>query len=64
MKVKTFTSELTIFKTVGQLEELDNKVNRFIAENNIDTIYSVSDTTTSDDKGTTIGIIRVLSYNS
>ena len=64
MKVKTFTSELTIFKTVGQLEELDSKVNRFIAENNIDTIYSVSDTTTSDDKGTTIGIIRVLSYNS
>lgn len=62
-KVKTFSNELSIFKTIGQLSELDEKVNQFIKENNIKTIYSVSDTTTTDNSGATIGIIRVLSYD-
>lgn len=60
-KVKTFTSELRIFKTIGELNELDEKVNRFISENNIKNIISVSDTVTHDN-GSTMGIIRVIAY--
>jgi len=40
-KVKTFTSELRIFKTMEELNELDEKVNRFIEENNIENIISL-----------------------
>ena len=61
-KVITFSADLRIFKTIGQLEELDEKVNQFIRENNIKKIISVSDTVTSDDTGATIGLIRVLAY--
>ncbi len=62
-KVITFTSELKIFKTIAQLQDLDNKVNDFIKQNNVEKIHSVSDTTTADETGTTIGIIRVLAYD-
>ena len=62
-KVVTFTSELKIFKTIGQLEELDKRVNDFIEENQVVRIYSVNDTTTTDDTGATIGIIRVMAYD-
>jgi len=62
-KVKTFTSDLAIFKTVGQLETLDEQVNKFIKENNVTTIYSVSDTTTTNENGATMGIIRTLAYD-
>lgn len=62
-KVKTFTSDLRIFKTAGQLENLDEKVNTFIESNNVKTVYSVSDTAAADDTGATIGIIRVLAYD-
>jgi hypothetical protein len=60
-KVKTFTSDLRIFKTAGQLDELDKTVNDFIQQNQIKVI-SVSDTTATDDSGATIGIIRVVTY--
>ncbi len=62
-KVKTFTSDLAIFKTIGQLENLDELVNKFINENNVTTIYSVSDTTTSNENGATMGVIRTIAYN-
>jgi hypothetical protein len=45
-----------------ELEALDEKVNRFILENKVKKIVSVSDTTTTDDTGATIGLIRVLTY--
>jgi len=61
-KVKTFTTELKIFQTIKELESLDNKVNRFIAENKVKKVVSVSDSTTSDNSGATIGLIRVLTY--
>jgi hypothetical protein len=44
------------------LEELDGLVNRFIKENNVNKINSVSDACTTDDNGATIGIIRVIAY--
>ena len=62
VKVKTFTNELKIFRTTGELKELDEQVNKFIADNGIKKVVSVSDTCTTDGSGATIGIIRVLAY--
>ncbi|MBT8373121.1 MAG: hypothetical protein HKO68_03395 [Desulfobacterales bacterium] len=61
MKVKTFASPLKIFQTRKELEDLDAMVNKFIEENRVQKIFSVSDACTSDDSGT-IGVIRVLAY--
>jgi len=36
-------------------------VNKFISENNVKRVVSVSDVSTIDDPGRTIGLIRVLS---
>ncbi len=63
IKVKTFTEELKIFHTKKELNELDNKVNSFVEENNIKQVISVSDTTTTTPEGTA-GIIRVLTYDT
>jgi hypothetical protein len=62
IKVKSFATELKIFHTMNELESLDHLVNQFINENNISKIISVSDTCTTDDKGATIGLIRVVAY--
>lgn len=61
-KVKTFTSALQIFQAKSELENLDRQVNRFIEENGVSRVVSISDTCTTDDKGATIGIIRVVAY--
>jgi len=62
VKVKTFTAELKIFHTTNELKQLDAQVNKFIADNRITKVSSVSDTCTTDNSGATIGIIRVLAY--
>ena len=62
MKVKTFASPLKIFQARKELEELDNMVNKFIQENNVQRIVSVSDACTTDDTGASIGLIRVVAY--
>jgi hypothetical protein len=62
VKVKTFATELKIFQTMKELYGLDEQVNQFIKEHNITKIVSVSDTCTTDDKGATIGLIRVVAY--
>jgi hypothetical protein len=62
-KVKTFTSELKIFHTRHQLGDIDALVNKFIADNGIKSVVSVSDSCTTDDKGASIGLIRVLAYD-
>lgn len=62
IKVKTFTSPLKIFHVKNELEELDRRANRFIEENNVNKINSISDTCTTDDNVATIGIIRVIAY--
>jgi len=61
-KVKTFTTELRVFQTMKELNTLDNQVNQFIAENKLKKVVSVSDTTTTDSGGATIGLIRLLTY--
>ena len=61
VKVKTFASPLKIFHARKELEGLDDIVNQFIAENNVQNVISVSDTCTTDDSGS-IGLIRVVAY--
>ncbi|NIQ39617.1 MAG: hypothetical protein GTN81_13650 [Proteobacteria bacterium] len=62
VKVKTFSNELKIFHTMKELTELDEKVNQFLAENGVEDVVSVSDCTTTDNSGMTIGLIRTLTY--
>jgi hypothetical protein len=62
--VKTFGMEIRPLKTMHELAELDAMVNKFISENKVKKVVSVSDAQTTDDKGETIGLIRVLCYES
>lgn len=62
IKVKTFTTELRIFKTIKEIKALDEEVNRFLEKNRVKKVIAVSDTTTTDNTGATIGLIRVLTY--
>jgi hypothetical protein len=62
VKVKTFGEPLQPFKTHMELDELDKRVNRFIAEQQIKRVISVSDTATAESGGATIGLVRVLVY--
>jgi hypothetical protein len=62
VKVKTFGMELRPLKAHKELEELDKTVNDFIATNKVEKVVSVSDMATTDDKGETIGIVRVICY--
>ena len=62
IKVKTFGMELKPLQAMHELAELDEMVNMFIAANKIKDVISVSDCPTTDDKGETIGLIRVLCY--
>lgn len=61
-KVKTFGMELRPLKTMQELSALDAMVNAFVAENGVKRIVSVSDSPTTDDKGETIGLVRVVAY--
>ncbi|MDP6685440.1 MAG: hypothetical protein QGI05_00645 [Candidatus Omnitrophota bacterium] len=62
VKVKSFTSELKIFHAKNELDALDATVSKFIEENKVKKVISVSDACTTDPKEGTIGIIRVLTY--
>ncbi len=62
IKVKTFTSQLKIFYTMKELDELDRAVNDFFATAGIRKVVSVSDTVTTGEKGEAIGLIRVVAY--
>jgi hypothetical protein len=62
IKVKSFGMEIRPLKTMQELKALDDTVNSFIAANGIRKIVSVSDSSTTDDKGETIGLVRVIAY--
>jgi hypothetical protein len=62
-KVKTFTSPLKVFQVREELENLDAQVNEFIENNHVTKVISVTDTTTTDNTGASIGIIRVVAYD-
>jgi uncharacterized protein YaaR (DUF327 family) len=61
-KVKSFGMEIRPMKTMQELQQLDEAVNRFVVENGVKRIVSVSDSSTTDDKGETIGLVRVVAY--
>ena len=62
IKVKTFTTEVKIFQTKKELDQLDETVNQFLAGNSISKVISISDSCTTDDTGATIGLIRSVAY--
>ena len=62
VKVKTFTSQLKIFHTRHELDELDREVNDFIATRGIRKVISICDAATTGEKGETIGLVRVVAY--
>jgi len=62
IKVKTFATPIKIFAAHRELEELDEQVSAFLNDENVDKIYSVSDTTTAGENGETIGLIRTVAY--
>ena len=62
VKVKSFGSQFKIFHITQELDDLDKQVSDFIAESNVKKVISVSDATTTNSDGATMGIIRVLTY--
>jgi hypothetical protein len=62
VKVKSFGMEIRPMKTMQELKQLDDAVNSFIAANGIKKLISVADSSTTDDKGETIGLVRVIAY--
>lgn len=62
IRVKTFASPLKIFQAKQELEQMDATVNKFIKENDVQKVISVSDACTTDDTGATMGMIRVIAY--
>ena len=61
-KVTTFGVEIKPLNAMRELAAIDEMVNKFIAENSVKRIVNVSDSLTTDDNGTTIGLIRALCY--
>jgi len=61
-KVKSFGMEIRPLKAMQELAELDEVVNRFIHD--VKKVITVSDMPTTDDKGETIGIVRVVVYEA
>ena len=62
IKVKTFTQNLEIMKTIHELQSLDDQVNQFFEGHKVKRVMSVSDAVTTNDQGMTMGIIRVVTY--
>jgi hypothetical protein len=62
IKVKSFTTQLKIFHARQELDELDKEVCGFIASQGIRKVISIGDASTTGEKGDTIGLIRVLTY--
>lgn len=62
IRVKTFTSQLKIFHARQELEELDKEINDFLVSQGIRKVISISDAATTGEKGETIGLVRVLTY--
>lgn len=64
VKVKTFTTALKIFHTAEELNNLDQEVNDFMSKIGVSRVVSVSDAATTDNTGATIGLVRVVAYET
>ena len=62
VKVKTFSTQLRIFHVKEEIDTLDKTVNDFTEENKVQQVVSVSDSSTANADGSTMGLIRVLAY--
>ena len=62
IKVKSFGMELRPLKTMQELKMLDDAVNEFITANSVRKVISVADSSITDDRGETIGLVRVMTY--
>lgn len=61
-RVKTFTAILKVFHVATELDELDKRVTDFLNSSDVKNVVSVSDSTTTNVDGGTMGIIRVVTY--
>ena len=62
IRTKTFSTQLKIFHTRNELNQLDKEIAEFISKEGIQDVISVSDATTTGEKGETIGLIRTITY--
>lgn len=61
-KVKTFGTEMKMFHAHEEMERLDEQVNSFFADKPRAQLLGVSDMAVTDEKGATIGMVRVAAY--
>jgi hypothetical protein len=61
-KVKTFGTDMKMFQVHKELVHLDEQVNGFFAQRPKAELVGVSDMPVADDKGATIGMVRVVAY--
>jgi len=64
VRVKTFGMEIRPMKAMQELQSMDDRVNEFLEKSGISRVISVSDAPTTDDKGETIGLVRVVTYET
>jgi hypothetical protein len=64
IKIKTFATPIKIFATSRELQDLDEQVSNFLAEQKADKVYALSDSTTAGENGETIGLIRTVAYRT
>jgi hypothetical protein len=62
IKVRTFATPIKIFAAMREMNELDEQVAAFLAEEGADTVFSMSDCTTAGENGETIGLVRAVAY--
>jgi hypothetical protein len=61
-KVKTFGTDMQVFHVHKELERLDAEVNGFFGARPQAVLVGVSDMAVTDDRGATIGMVRVVAY--
>ncbi len=64
IKVKTFATPMKIFATARELQELDDQVTSFLNAEGAVAVIGVSDAVTAGENGETIGLVRVVTYQT
>ena len=62
-RVKTFGTDMQVFHVHKELERLDREVNEFFSAHPKARLIGVCDSAVTDDKGATIGLLRVVAYD-
>ena len=61
-RVKTFGTEVQVFHVQKELQSLDGHVNAFFDSHPGAELIGVNDMPVTDEKGATIGMVRVVAY--